>query len=131
MRNTFMLAAAVAAIAISAPAQATATVAYNTAPTSGFNYGTGNNYTPANAAVLSDGGDQLALRLHEYGVQAPASDASGVYSFALGTNPINFDWSIDQSNTAYVSTLLTLTNLGTGQTASYDPLCPIFIGFLP
>ena len=46
--------AAFAAVAIAAPAAAQ-TVTYNSAPAGGFLYGSGNNYTPANAAVLTGG----------------------------------------------------------------------------
>lgn len=123
------VAAFAAAAAIAAPAAA-ATVTYNSAPAAGFLYGSGNNYSPANAAVLSGGAngvDEIALRFHQTGQVAPASDGAGVYSFALGTTPISYDFSIDfapgvqalQSNT-----LITVTNVGTGQTASYNPFFP-------
>lgn len=124
------IAIAVAIIGLSAPGAAVAdTIIYNSAPTIAYQYGTGNDYTPANAAVDSFGnGNQLALRMHETFVPAAPSDAGGVYSFALGTQNISFDWAIDQAGGALTSTNLTLTNLLTGQMASYDPLCPFFIG---
>jgi hypothetical protein len=117
--------AAAFAVAIATPAMAQVT--YNSAPADGFNYGTGNNYTPANAAVLNtpagpyNTAEELALRFHQTGQDAPASNSSGVYSFALGTTPISFDWSIDGSD--YLAQI-TLTNLLTGQTVSYDPFAP-------
>lgn len=118
-----------AAFGVAVPAAA-ATVTYNSAPVAGFLYGAGNNYSPANAAVLSggvNGVDEIALRFHQTGQVAPASNGNGVYSFALGTTPISYDFSIDfapgvvpsQSNT-----LITVTNLGTGQTVSYNPFFP-------
>jgi hypothetical protein len=60
----------------------------------------------------------LALRFHETGQEAPASDSNGVYSFALGTTPISFDWSVDGSQ---YNAQITLTNILTGATVSYDP----------
>lgn len=112
-------------LGLSAPALAVVdTTTYNSTPDDGFHYGTDNDYSPANAAVLTSDTTELALRLHESGEVAPASDGSGVYTFALGT-PISFDWSIDGPGD---NSLITLTNLGTGQHVSYDPLCPVFIG---
>ncbi|HEV2596662.1 MAG TPA: PEPxxWA-CTERM sorting domain-containing protein [Sphingomicrobium sp.] len=121
MRNLIVL-AAVAAAGIATPAFAQ--VAYNSAPADGFNYGTGNNYNPANAAVLTTPAgpyntpEELALRFHLTGQPASASDNSGVYSFALGTNPISFDWSVEGSQ---YNAQITLTNLLTGATVSYNP----------
>lgn len=116
-----------AATLIAGPAFAQ-TVTYNSAPGGGFYYGTGNNYSPANAAVLSTNAasstDDLALRMHISGPnaqQAPASDASGVYSFALGSTPISYDFSIGAD---YTQALITVTNVGTGYSASYNPFFP-------
>jgi hypothetical protein len=128
MRRVHVFATFIAAFLAASPAVADVTT-YNTAPTIGYQFGSGNDYTPANAAVLDFNGDQLALRMHETFVPAAPSDAAGVYSFALGTQNISFDFAIDQAGGALTSTTLTLTNLLTGQTASYDPLCPVFIGF--
>lgn len=110
------------AVAIAAlPAAAADTLVYNTVPADGFFYGTGNNYSPANAAVLTtDAGDQLALRIHQTFVAAPASSGN-TYSFALGTTPLSFDWSIDNNSASNIGALITLTNVGTGQTFSYNP----------
>jgi len=123
MRKKIFL-AALAASWVATPAMAQ--LAYNSAPADGFQYGTGNNYTPANAVVLNTPAgpyntpEELALRFHQTGEVAPASD-NGVYSFALGTSPISFDWSIDGSQ--YLAQI-TLTNLLTGATVSYDPFTP-------
>lgn len=124
MSKMIIIAAAAGAV-FAAPAVAQV---YNSAPADGFQYGTGNNYTPANAAVLStpagpyNTAEELALRFHETGQVAPASDSNGVYSFALGTTPISFDWSVDGSQ---YNAQITLTNLLTGATVSYDPF---FVG---
>ena len=113
-------------LGFSAPALADTTT-YNSAPVDGFHYGTGNDYTPANAVVSTavagpyTPGSELALRFHQTGEVAPASDGNGVYSFALGTSPISFDWS-DEST--HFNALITLTNLLTGQTVSYNPFFP-------
>jgi len=118
--------AALAAGAIAAPALAD-TLTVNSTPADGFHYGSGNDYAPANAVVLTNPAGpynpagELALRFHQTGVAAPSSDANGVYSFALGTTPISFDWSVDGSQ---YNALITLTNLLTGDTVSYNPFFP-------
>lgn len=116
---------AVAFSAMAAPAFAATTV-YNSTPGEGWNYGSGNDYSPANTAVLTtDGGDQLYLRWHKRGETAPASSGN-TYSFALGTQPLSFDWGFDFNTGArgsqVSSALITIKNIGTGQTVSYDPL---------
>ena len=123
--RTMSVLAAIAAAGIATPALAQ--VVYNSAPADGFNYGTGNNYTPANAAVQStpagpyNTAEELALRFHQTGQDAPASDNNGVYSFALGTTPISFDWSVEGSQ---YRANITLTNILTGATVSYNPFLP-------
>lgn len=120
--SKMILLAALAVTTMATPALAQ--VVHNSAPADGFNYGTGNNYTPANAAVLStpagpyNTAEELALRFHQTGQVAPASDSNGVYSFALGTTPISFDWSVDGSD---YNAQITLTNILTGATVSYNP----------
>ena len=124
MKTMFRIAFASAMVIGATAAQAADTIQYNSAPADTFYYGNGNDYSPANAAVLTtDAGDQLSLRLHKTFETAPASDANGVYSFALGTEPMSFDWGIDAGLVAggSVDALITLTNLGTGQFLSYDP----------
>ena len=116
MRNVLVAAAfVVAAFATPAAAQ---TVTYDSAPAAGFNYGAGNNYSPANAVVLTSPTTELALRFHQTGIAAPASNGAGVYSFALGTTPISFDFSIDG---AFNNSMITLTSILTGQVISYNP----------
>lgn len=124
MMNRFYAAAAALTVAASIPAAAQAAVTYNSAPAVGFHYGTGNDYTPANAAVLT-GTSELSLRFHVYKEVASASDDQGVYSFALGTTPISFDWGISSNDSLASAALITVTNVGTGQTVSYNPF---FIG---
>jgi opacity protein-like surface antigen len=124
MRKSLVL-AALAACSVASPAIAADTITFNSAPSEGWQYGSGNNYAPSNTAILTDtAGSQLALRLHQPGQVAPASDANGVYNFALGTSSISFDWGINQSpwEATLSNPLITLTNLLTGQTVSYNPL---------
>lgn len=122
----FMALAALGAVVVAVPAAAQ-TVTYNSTPAAGFFYGSGNNYTPANAAVLSggvNGTDEIALRFHQTFQPAPASDATGTYYFALGTTPISFDFSIDLAAGVAPSlgtNSITVRNLNTGQTVTYDP----------
>ena len=123
-----MILGLLATFALAAPAVVNAqVVTYNANPTGGFQYGSGNNYTPANATVLTNGNNELAVRFHQTGVVAPASTGNGIYSFALGTTPISFDWSIGgvSGGGATSNASIFLTNLLTGQTASYNPL---FVG---
>jgi hypothetical protein len=121
-----MILAAVAVAAMATPALAD-TVAYNSAPADGWFYGSGNNYSPANTAVLTTtGGDQLYLRWHLRGAVAPAS-VGNTYSFALGTQPLSFDWGYDfntGSRGATATSLITIKNLKTGATVSYNPQFP-------
>ena len=128
MKIMFRIALASAMVIGATAAQAADSTQYNTAPTDTFYYGSGNDYTPANGAVLTTGaGDQLSLRFHKTFETAPASDGSGVYSFTLGTEPMSFDWGIDAglADGGSVAASITLTNLGTGQSTSYDPF---FVG---
>lgn len=124
MKKLRFAVAALAACSLASPALAADVITANSSPTGGWQYGTGNNYTPSNSLVLNAGsGDQLALRLHQPGQQASASDANGVYSFALGTPSISFDFDIGALNHAVDTStaLITLTNLLTGQTSSFNP----------
>lgn len=114
MKTEFL--AIVAAFSLASPALAATTV--NTVPADGFLYGSGNGYTPANAIVSTTVSNELALRFHNGAIAgAPASDANGVYSFAFGTTPINFDFSIQGTTNASI----TLTNLLTNDAVTYDP----------
>ena len=108
--------AAFAAFSFTAPAMAAVT--YNTNPTTPFTYGAGNDYTPANAAVLTNGSLELAARFHVNAQPANPSDSAGVYSFALGTTKINFDYSAVNFAPLSGVTIL-LTNLKTGDTATF------------
>ena len=121
MKTLILIAAA--ALLTASPALAQVTT-FNSAPTGGFQYGSGNNYSPANATVLTNGNNELAVRFHQTGQVAPASVA-GVYTFALGTSPISFDFSIGNvvASTAFDTSgaNIFLTSLLTGQTVSYNP----------
>ena len=102
-----------------------AEVVHNSNPSVPFTYGSGNDYTPANASVLTTPDakvkTELAARFHITGEQALES-VDGVYSFdlaALGTNNISFDYSIFGGNPSNSS--VKLTNLLSGTTASFNP----------
>jgi len=114
MRTLFFAASAVLAVSASPAAAAVDP----TAPTGGFTYGTGNNYAPANAVIATQGTSELATRFHVTGQPATAPNGN-TYVFDLGTRNISFDYSILNPG---VNTQLTLTNLLTGQSASYNPL---------
>jgi opacity protein-like surface antigen len=109
--------AALAACSLASPAFAADTITFNSDPSIAFNYGAGNNYIPANSAVLTttDPTSQLAGRAHIYQQAALPSDASGVYSFALGSN-VSIDYSFSNMLTGSVQ----LLNLLTGQSAEYS-----------
>ncbi len=88
-----------------------------------WSYGSGNNYSPSNTTVLAtDAGSALYLRLHQTFFPGAASDA-GVYSFALGTPFVSFDWGVDNNTAGFagVTALITLTNIGSGQSYVLDP----------
>lgn len=116
-----LFAAVAASLAFSTAAQAADTIDYNSAPNDGWFYGDGNDYAPANTAVLTaDDGGQLYLRAHQTYQPAPASDEFGVYDFALGTSPISFDWGFDRVAAALFDIpLITMTNMGTGASFFY------------
>lgn len=111
---------AASAVAFAVPAAAD-TLTYNGTPQDGWYFGSGNDYSPANTTVLDiDGGDQMYMRFHRTFQLAPTSSGN-TYSFALGTDPLSFDWGIDNDSASNVTARLTLTNVGTGQSFSYDP----------
>jgi hypothetical protein len=124
MNRTIITALAMAGAFALVPAAATAGTVYNSTPADGWFFGHGNDYSPANTAVLTDGDNQIYLRMHKNGIAAPASDNHGVYSFALGTQPINFDYGVDSATGSFdgVTALITLTNLGTHTSTSFDLL---------
>lgn len=116
---------AFAALALAGTAHA---VTYNSTPNVGWQYGLGNDYDPANTAVLQalPFGDQLYLRAHQTYQPAPAS-AGKVYSFGTAVGEqISFDWGFDAfEGLQGVTALITLKNYATGGSFSYDPL---FVG---
>jgi len=126
MRTPISAVAAAAAltVALGGVAHAADTLTVNGTPTDTWHYGTGNGYTPANTLVLAtDAGDELDLRLHQTFFDAPAS-VGDVYHFALGTDPVSFDWGIDTSGTGSFDNVvasITLTRVG-GGSFTYNPL---------
>lgn len=131
--RTLLYCALVAATACGATA-AQAQTAYNSTPTDTWHNGDGNDYSPANTAVLTTEADnELYLRFHQTYVPAPAS-VGNLYSFALGLPPVgdpdsagqlSFDWGVDAGDAPEdlfgVTGKLTLTNLGNGMNYEYDP----------
>ena len=116
--------AAFAALAmVAAPAAAQVTT-YDANPTRApFVYGTGNDYTPANAVVLSSTSDDLkyeiAGRAHvsSPGTPAASTGGTGIYTFALNTANVGFDFSFFRN--ALPGALVTITNVGTGADATF------------
>jgi hypothetical protein len=119
-----MFSAALAAAMLLAPTAALAdTLVYNGTPADTWNnYGSGNDYSPANTAVLTtDALDQLYLRSHVTFQTAPAS-VDEDYNFTTGAGKqISFDWGIDTASWTGVTALITLRKYG-GGLFSYDPL---------
>lgn len=110
--------AAVAALAFAGAAHADTTV-FNTAPTDSWLYGSGNDYAPANTAVLTtDDGDELYLRAHKTFETAPESDGN-LYAFTLGTTPMSFDWGFTTAASGATARIF-LTNALSGASFSYD-----------
>ena len=131
MRMSLVALAAVAAAATPTAAFADTTVV-NSTPADTWYFGAGNGSTNDTEVLTTDRGDQLYLRWKAYQNTPPQSDADGKYSFALGT-VLSFDWGFDTTGTSgtlqrgvnpftLVTPLLTVTNLGTGGTFSYNPL---------
>ena len=132
MKNYALAAvAALALIGATAPAMAD-TTAFNSTPADTWYFGTTGNDTQGDTGVLTTtAGDQLYLRWKQFNIGSPGSNANGLYSFALGQGPLSFDWGFDTSGSfptnlaapfANLTALLTITNLGTGGTFSYNPL---------
>ena len=110
--------AALAACSLASPAFAADTITFNSDPSVAFNYGAGNNYIPANSAVLttSDPTSQLAGRAHITGSAATPSTPTGTYIFGLGDPNISIDYSFSNMLTGSVQ----LLNLLTGQSAQFN-----------
>jgi len=87
-------------------------------PTVAFTYGSGNNYLPANAVVLTGTESELALRAHVTGQPAISTGGTGIYTFALGTTNVSIDYSF--SGTAAEGATVNIINLLTGDDASFD-----------
>lgn len=122
--KTMLLAALAVTTALTPAAALADTLVYNGTPADTWNnYGSGNDYNPANTAVLTtDALDQLYLRSHVTFQQAPASVGKD-YGFTTGAGKqISFDWGIDTSDWSGVTALITLKKYGGGGSFSYDPL---------
>ena len=120
--KTFIL-GLVGAVALASSATVGAQVVYDANPTVAFTYGAGNDYTPANAVVLTTPasvGDipasELALRAHVPLASAASTGGTGIYTFALGSD-VSFDFSV--FGAALTGANVTVTNLMTGDDASY------------
>ena len=100
---------------LAAPATVAAQV-YDANPTVTFTYGAGNDYTPANAVVLTSTGSELALRAHVPTQAADSTGGTGIYTFALGS-AVSFDFSF--FGAAATNAMVTVTNVGTGDDASF------------
>ena len=121
MKAVYLACAAVASVAaFASPALAQN---YDANPTVGFTYGTGNNYTPANAVVLTTTSPvagvplaELALRAHVPTQLANSTGGTGIYVFSLGSL-VSFDFSA--FGTALPGAQITVTNVGTGADATF------------
>lgn len=118
-----VLAAFAALAMVAAPAAAQVTT-YDANPTVAFTYGSGNGYTPANAVVnttTTGNGTtgELAVRAHVSapGAQAASTGGTGIYTFALNTAHVGFDYSFFGSDLEGAT--VTLTNLLTSDKASF------------
>ncbi|HEV2044633.1 MAG TPA: hypothetical protein VGR05_08145, partial [Sphingomicrobium sp.] len=111
--SKFILALA-ATFALVAPS-AVGAQTYDSNPTVAFTYGSGNNYTPANAVVSTSTGSELAVRAHVPTVAANSTGGTGIYTFSLGS-AVSFDFSF--FGTAIANSTITVTNLLTGDDAS-------------
>lgn len=107
--------------ALAITAAPAAAQSFDANPTVAFTYGTGNDYTPANAVVLTNAPTgqttgELAVRAHVPTVAANSTGGTGTYLFALGS-AVSFDFSAFGTNAAGSS--ITITNLLTGSDATF------------
>lgn len=117
MRMNLLVAfAAMAMVAAPAAAQ----VVYDANPQVAFTYGAGNDYLPANAAVLNTGsrtGGEISGRAHVPGQPAASTGGTGIYTFDIGQN-VSFDFSFFGAD-AIANALVTITNVADGADASF------------
>ncbi|MEO8142245.1 MAG: hypothetical protein ABI617_06265, partial [Sphingomicrobium sp.] len=98
--KTFIL-GLVGAVALASSATVSAQ-SYDANPTVAFTYGSGNDYTPANAVVLTTADPfgsrtspplaELAIRAHAPLSAASSTGGTGIYTFNLGS-AVSFDFS--------------------------------------
>jgi len=128
---TLMMTAAVLTLA---PVAAQAQVSYNSAPSAGWQFGSGNTYSPANSAVLTSGDDQLYLRWHVTYERAPVSSGD-TYQFTsdqfdlLANHSLSFDWGFTTvTPLSNIGVTLTIADLGAHSTTSYNGFDPLGFG---
>ncbi len=95
------------------------TVVYDADPQVGFVYGNGNDYLPANAAVLNSGVrsiGEISGRAHVPTQPASSTGSTGIYTFSLGQN-VSFDFSFSSGSISNAS--VTITNVADGADASF------------
>lgn len=116
---------AAAMLVMAAPATVAAQT-FDANPTVAFTYGTGNDYIPANAVVLTTADPtgsrtspplaELAVRAHVPFAPAASTGGTGIYTFSLGS-AVSFDFSF--FGAAISGATITVTNLMTGDNASF------------
>jgi len=123
-----------AAVLAFAPTAAMAQVSYNAAPSAGWQFGSGNDYSPANSAVLVASDDELYLRWHVTYDHAPVSSGD-TYQFTsdqfdLAANrSLSFDWGFTSATPlANIGMTLTVADLGAHTSVSYNGFDPLGFG---
>lgn len=116
--RTFILMSLAAAIT-GAAAPASAAVIYDTNLAGGVYFGSGNQN--GHFVVATDNGIELGLRARTY--LEPAMQGGSVYNFLTLGGQLSFDWSFDTDGSTPLSqtALITITNLTTYSSASFNP----------
>jgi hypothetical protein len=115
-----------ALVAVSATSSANAAIAYDqdlAAP--GVYYGAGNDGSPQHFTVNTAGGVEIALRSHIY-QQLGTTPVGNTYVIPLG-NVFSFDYSVNPGSVDFSNVIasLTVTNLGNGNSFTFDPSSPL------
>jgi hypothetical protein len=121
LKLNMLLAGTAVAIAFGAAAAHADTITYNSNPTPGWVFGTGNN-SPNNTAVdMGSNGLELDLRAHER-FHLPPNSVGNLYSFATGQD-IGIDFGVFALSAINASTAVTLTvfDIGHNHSQSFDP----------
>ena len=118
------MAAGLGCIVMAASSAAQAATVYNAALAGLVYYGTGNNYTPENFAVTTEGGIEIGLRSHVRGQVAPAS-VGDLYVLPTGGTGFGFDFSYDPTRSTLdlsnIVASIRIDNLGNGRSYTFDP----------